>query len=234
MKNILSEYLEQRFTKPKAPNIVPNKTGGPVVTISRAYGCPAKNLASMLTDQLNAMVPKSNESKKWQWVGKEIMEDSARELHLNNKFITSIADAEKIGILNDILLTLSNKYYPGDMKIKKTIGEIVKSYANRGHIIIVGRGGVSICQEFKNALHIKLIAPIEWRINYLSKKHRISTDEAEKQIKEIDHKREKMRDFYVGTKTDDTIFDIIFNYYSCSEEEITKTIISMLQYRHLM
>ena len=53
MSNILLEYMKKRF-KSEPGGITATKTKiGPVVTISREYGCPAKRLAGMLTSALN-------------------------------------------------------------------------------------------------------------------------------------------------------------------------------------
>ena len=42
MENLLREYLEKAFTERTLPHNDPN---GPVVTISREFGCPSKLVA---------------------------------------------------------------------------------------------------------------------------------------------------------------------------------------------
>lgn len=237
MNNILKQYLENRFTPEhhQSPAKAVKKTYGPVVTISREYGCPAKKLASELANRLNEMEQKKRGSNPWIWIGKEIMERSANELHLKPELIRDVANKDHTNVIDDILLAFSNKYYPGDLKIKKTIGEIIREYAKIGRVIVVGRGGVAICRDMPKSLHIKLFAPFEWRVNDVSKRQMITLEEAEKRIKDIDHKRELLRDFFSGNKKfDDTMFDIIFNYYTCSEEEILEGIIKMMEMRDLI
>lgn len=232
MNTVLKEYLEKRL-KPTARPVKPVKViTGPVITISREYGCRAKKLAAALALALNKQ--DNSAADKWQWVGKEIIEKSAQELHLKTQLINEIASSEETGIIEDILLTFSNKYYPGDLKIKKTIGDIIQSYAAAGHVIIVGRGGVSVCKNIKNSLHIALTAPLEWRINDVSRRQKISLEAAEKKIKSIDYKRKQLREHFAGKTLNASIFDVVYNYMTCSEEEIIFSVIKMAEIRGLI
>ncbi len=234
MNTVLKEYLERRL---KPTRIVPKqvkKMPGPVITISRDYGCPAKRIAGMLSATLNRLEIQSDNVARWYWLGKEIMEESARELHLRPELVNEIAKSEDKNILEEILLAFTNKYYPGDIKIKKTIGEIIHTYATTGHVIVVGRGGAAICRDIKKALHIKLTAPLAWRINDVSRRHNLTLAEAEKRIKSIDHQRELLRKFFSAEKTDNAPFDVVFNYMTCSDEEIVQSIVKIAEMRDLL
>ncbi len=234
MNNVFQNYMEKRLKPERRIEKKSNIPLGPVITISRVYGCPAKKLAGMLSSAINQRVYQNHSDKIWSWVGKEIMEQSAKELHLKQDLIKDIADNDEKGLIDDILLSFTNKFYPGDIKIKKTIGDIIKEYAKKGHFIIVGRGGVSLLQNVKKSIHIKLTAPMEWRINDVSKRYMISLDSAAKKIKDIDQKRDYLRTFFANDNADDIIFDAIFNYYSCSEEEIIDCIIKMMENRGML
>ncbi len=206
----------------------------PVVTISRDYGCPAKRLARILTSALNR-IEKNNYSKNhWQWIGKEILDESAKELNLKSDMVQDIVNKEEGGVVDDIVMSLAHKYYPGDQKVKKTIGEVIKSFAEKGHVIIVGRGGVSITRDLPNSLHIKIQAPLEWRINDVCKNHMISLTEAKKKIQTIDLQRELIREFFEGRKFDNSAYDVILNYMTLDEEDIISTIIRLMESKDLI
>ena len=196
MNNFLSHYMKRRF-KPERVLRKKNHTKlGPVVTISRDYGCPAKRLAGILSTALNRIEKNNYSRNQWHWIGKEILDESAKELKLKSNTVREVANKEVSGVVGDIVMSLSHKYYPGDQKVKKTIGEVIKSFAERGHVIIVGRGGVSITRDFPYSLHIKLQAPLEWRINNVSKMHMVPLAEAKKKIQTIDSYREMIREFF--------------------------------------
>ena len=72
MKIDLSKYLADWYKEEPAKNIYP----GPVVTISREVGCPAKTIASQLTDRLNKMKKVKAKDHPWRWISKEILQKS--------------------------------------------------------------------------------------------------------------------------------------------------------------
>ncbi len=234
MNNFLLQYMKDRFKSETAPSKEKQIKGGPVVTISREYGCPAKRLAGMLSSELNRREIENYSKHRWQWIGKEILDESAKELNLKSDMIREAANKEEGGVVDDIVMSLSHKYYPGDHKVKKTVGEVIRSFAEQGHVIIVGRGGVSITRDIPNSLHIKLIAPLEWRINDVSKNHMITLAEAKNKIQTIDTQRIKLCEFFEGNKIDISAFDAIFNYMSLDEEDIITTIIKLMESKDLI
>ncbi len=234
MNNFLLQYMKDRF-KPETALSKKNHTkGGPTVTISREYGCPAKRLAGMLSSELNRREIENYSKHRWQWIGKEILDESARELNLKSDVIREVANKEESGVVGDIVMSLSHKYYPGDQKVKKTIGEVIRSFAVQGHVIIVGRGGVSITRDIPDSLHIKIMAPLEWRINNVSKNHMVSLAEAKKKIQTIDANRIKLCEFFEGSKIDNSAFDVILNYMTLDEEDIITTIIKLMESKDLI
>jgi len=207
---------------------------GPVITISRDYGCPAKRIAGMLSSALNRKELENNSKYHWQWIGKEILDESAKELNLNPNVLKQVAKKEQSSVVNEIVMSLSHKYYPGDQKIKKTIGEVIRTFAEQGHVIIVGRGGVSITRDIPDSLHIKLQAPLEWRINDVCKREDITLAEARRKIVDLDKQREMIRAFFEGKKVSDTAYDVIFNYMTLGEEDIISTILQLMESKNLI
>jgi len=49
------------------------KEAGPVITISREYGCPSKIISSRLSDELTKKLFVKGKDIKWKYVTKEIM-----------------------------------------------------------------------------------------------------------------------------------------------------------------
>lgn len=232
MSNILLEYMKNRI---KSDTGKSSKTMiGPVVTISRDYGCPAKRLAGMLSSELNRIELENYSKNRWNWIGKEVLDESAKELNLKPNMVKDVVSKDMTGVVDDIVLSLSHRYYPGDRKIKKTIGTVIREFAEHGHVIIVGRGGVSITRDIPNSLHVKIQAPLEWRINDVCKRQMISLDEARKKIEDIDTQRELIRAYFEGRKADNSIFDVTFNYMTVDEDVMISTIIHMMELRDII
>ena len=126
MKNIFSNYMRSRMERKTYKEI--HKDYGPVVTISRAYGCPAKIVAQDLAFSLNKRLIGTKMSH-WKWISKEILEESARELKLNKYMIKEAVNANKKGVMDDLIISLAHKFYPTDTKVKKTLADVISKSA---------------------------------------------------------------------------------------------------------
>jgi cytidylate kinase len=230
MKVDLSKYKEEWYKEDPAKNIFP----GPVVTISRELGCPAKKVACKLSDELNKI--KSNKSKdhEWRWISKEILNESAKALNVDCEQIEHVFKYKNRNVLEDLLLAQSKDYYKSDLKIRTTIAKVIRGFANNGNAIIVGRGGVAITRDIPKSLHILLEAPPEWRTVRTSAKHNMTLEQARSYAQSIDKKRNQFRDFFQGKGNDYTRFDMKFNCMTLEIDEIVQIIIAALKARELI
>ena len=172
--------------------------------------------------------------KKWKYVTKEIMAESARALQIEPERIKYVFDYEQKGLMDNVLLALFDKYYKSDRKIRNTIAKVIRNMANEGHVIIVGRGGVAITRDVALSLHIMLEAPLEWRAARISENYKISLHEARKAARDIDIKRKEFREYFKGKNTDYTRFDITLNCMTLSIEEIVRIIAEIANIRKLV
>jgi len=230
MKIDLSKYLDNWYKEDPAKNIFP----GPVVTLSREVGCPAKNIAADLSQELNTIKKKHSKEHPWRWIDKEIMMESAKELQVDSSQIQHVFDYKKRGILEDLLLAQSKDYYKSDMKIRTTIAKVIRNFANAGNAIIVGRGGVAITRDIPRSLHIFLEAPLEWRALRVADKHNFSIDQARNYAQNIDKKRNSFRDFFQGKGNDYTRFDIKLNCMTLEPHELISIVIGAMKTRDLI
>jgi len=230
MKIDISKYLKDRYEEKLSRSFFP----GPVVTLSRELGCPSKRIAQKLMEKLNDSAVKYSKEIPWRWISKEIMEESARELGVDLAEIQYVFEYKQHGVLEDLLLAHSRKFYKTDRKIRNTIARVIRNFAEEGNAIIVGRGGVAICRDIPKSLHIHLEAPLEWRALRTSEKHNISIDEARKYCNDIDAKRKQFREYFEGKGSDYTRFDMKFNCMTVDNEEIVDIIVESMKVRNLI
>lgn len=230
MKIDLSKYKEEWYKDDPAKNIYP----GPVITISREAGCPAKKVACKLSEELNKMKKSKAKDHSWRWISKEILHESAKELNVDCDQIEHIFQYKSRNVLEDLLLAQSKDYYKSDLKIRTTIAKVIRSFANKGNAIIVGRGGVAITRDIPKSLHILLEAPMEWRAVRTSNKHDMTIDQARNYAQSIDKKRSQFRDFFQGKGNDYTRFDMKLNCMTLDIDEIVQIIIGALKTRELI
>jgi cytidylate kinase len=230
MKIDISKYLKDRYEE----SVLRQSFPGPVVTISREVGCPAKRIAQKITDNLNNSQMKFAKNIPWRWISKEIMEESARELNVDLAEIQYVFDYKQHGVLEDLLLSHSKRFYKTDRKIRNTIAKVIRNFADEGNAVIVGRGGVAITRDIPRAFHVHLEAPLEWRALRTSEKHCMNLDDARKCCIDIDRRRQQFRDYFEGKGNDYTRFDMKFNCMTVDSDEIVDIIIAAMKVRKLI
>jgi cytidylate kinase len=229
MKIDLVQYLKERYLAINGSSQDP----GPVVTIAREAGCPGRKVAQKLSDALNQLYLKEKKSEVWKWVGKEIFDEAAKELDLEPEEVQRVFK-EKRNIIDEILSSQTQKFYKSDRRVRKTIGQVIRSMANDGHAIILGRGGVAITKDIPSSIHIFLEAPLEWRAAIISEKQCCSHSEAIKYAEEIDKRRAQYRDYFEGKGTDYTWFDVRFNCMTLDADEIVAAIVKLMELKKII
>jgi cytidylate kinase len=226
----LLKYMSDRIHEESGRN----KEPGPVITISREYGCPSKIIAGRLSEELTRKMFIKGKETKWKYVTKEIMAESARALEVDPEKIKYVFQYEQKSLMDNIVSAQFNKYYKSDKMIRNTVAKVIRNMAHEGHVIIVGRGGVAITHDIPRSLHIMLEAPLEWRILRIAENFKISQDEAKKAAEEVDKKRRDFREFFQGKESDYTRFDLNFNCMTFTIEEIVHIILKAAEIRKLV
>ena len=224
MTNLLLNYMKDRFDEAvKTP-----KEPGPVITISREFGCPSGLIAQKVAEILNQSDEVKKNKQTWRCIGREIIEQSARELHTQPEKINNFFNEAQKSIIDEIIHTLLEDGYKNDIVFKSRIKEVINSFTLHGNIIIIGRGGVALTQDIKRTLHIKLTAPLHWRVENFCKENNLSNEESLKKAIEADKKRLAMIDYFLGRKADSGLFDLYINCERLSVDQVVNIIVSAL------
>lgn len=230
MKIDLTKYLDDWYKDDPAKHIYP----GPVVTIAREFGCPAKVLAANLTTRLDKTKRVHSKEHPWRWISKEILTESSKELEVDSSQIQHVFDYKNRGVLEDLLLAQSKDYYKSDLKIRTTIAKVIRKFANEGNAIIVGRGGVAITRDIPKSLHIFLEAPLEWRAMRVAEKYDLAIEQARSYAQNIDKKRSHFRDYFQGKGNDYTRFDIKLNCMTLEIKELIDIVVGAMKTRQMI
>lgn len=179
--NLLS-YFNQRIKKEKLKSL----KAGPFITISRQTGCNGTGVAIDLVKALKA------KNRSWKFINKEVLEESANQLKLNPSQIKYVFESRKMTHADEVLAAFSNKYYKSDKIVRKTITDVLQHYAKMGNVIIVGRAGVATTKDTTGGLHLRLIAPFDWRVNELKNRKEFEHTGVAAFVKKHDFKKEKL------------------------------------------
>lgn len=216
MENLFIKYMNDRFNdknnKPKIP--------GPVITISREYGCYGSQIAKLLVEKIN-----KNQITQWDFISSEILSKVAKKLMVTPDKISHVFGANVKSAVEDLFSSFSvSQRYVSDVNVIKSISDTVNSYANGGNVVIVGRAGCVLTKHIKKSLHIKLIAPLDWRIESVSKRFNLSPEEGKKKVLGIDTKRKEFMLLFKGDKPDSELFDLVLNRATLTNDEIVNLI----------
>jgi Cytidylate kinase len=199
---------------------------GPVITISRLTGCDARQVASILADELNHKYG----TTKWKWVDKDIIYAIAKELNTDTQRVENFYKGIELSNISEMIMAFSGGFI-SDLRVKKAIKDVVLSICRDGFIILVGRGGVSIAHEIADALHIRLIAPFYWRVENVMKKKDMNIENAEKYVVDTDEKRFNLIQTFLDKKplNIDYLFDATINRSSFAIQDIVEMLLSMYE-----
>jgi cytidylate kinase len=196
----------------------------PCITISREYGCQAYRLADALYQQLNSQVEAEEE---WTMLDRILLEKVAK------KSGYSISELNYVTQNNPSFQSMmANLMGPNSTKPVKAfnyIRETINYFAKAGNCIIIGRGGVCITQNLTNVIHVRLIAPMSFKVANIVKSMGLSEKESLAHIEARQGERDKfIKHFTKMNISDPNLYHVIINNEKSTIDEMADLIITRL------
>ena len=208
-------YLNRRMKEENPISSGNLGLAGPVITISREVGCNGLVLARMIAERLNKNLTKGS----WNVLSKEIFYESAKELDLDPEKVRQTFKKTDRYVFEEILKAFKDKRYKSEERIIKTVKDVVRTLAVDGYCIIVGRASHIIASDIKNALHIRLTAPLGYRINTIMTNNKLNRNEAIAFIEQVEKERIAFRKALKESSLHEEYFDLTINRGSFSNEQ---------------
>lgn len=215
MENSLLNYLNNRLVKSESLAALQGIQPGPVITISREVGCAGLKLARKLVAHLNETAG----TDCWKVFSKEIFIETARELEMDHQKLKKILSSEDRNTFDEILAALGDKRFKSELRMRKAMIDAIRSIATDGYCVIVGRGAHLITRDVEKSLHVRLVAPLDWRIGKIAKRHDVSRAEAKSFIEKTEKERESVRNNIRPKGMVDEPFDLEINIASFKQTE---------------
>jgi hypothetical protein len=128
-------------------------------------------LAEILNERWHPILP-------WVAYDREVLDRVARELPWQREIVESV-DGTRRGEMAELFDAILNRKV-NEAQLFRKLAEVVRSLAAHRHSIIVGRGGYLIVHDLTAGLHVRLVAPPEWRVHKLAAERNLTVREAEK------------------------------------------------------
>ena len=116
------------------------------------------------------------------------------------------------------------------MKTARTM----RGLAKHGRAVIVGRGGSVVLAGVPNSLHVRLVAPLEWRIRNWAQANGTSLEEARVKVAEMDRDRaDYVRATLNRSSEDPALYDLVINVAAITLEHTASMIARAVEELHL-
>lgn len=189
----------------------------PTITLSREFGCEAYPVAQQLKEFMER-----RSGEEWVVMDKALLEEVAKHHNLSENILHGLG--EKSRFLDEIMATFSPRW-KSEKDYFRMICRHSFSLAEKGNVILVGRGGAIITQALSNCFHFRLFASQRFKIRSISERLGIPADEAEKLIQRKQKQRDAfIRDFLDRDAHDLSFYNLVFNNDRNSAERIARTI----------
>jgi cytidylate kinase len=169
------------------------------LAISREAGAGGSSVAKIVGRRLG-----------WEVLDQELLDRIAERFH-NNRMMLDLVDETPSNWIYDVLGTwMDSKVIPHETYVVQ-LSRVVLAAAKHGNVVFVGRGAQFLLPREKGFV-VRLVAPLQFRIENLMRLKGIKEAEAQRYLKEVDSGRlEFGRRFFHHDVTDPHLYDLVIN-----------------------
>lgn len=200
----------------------------PFIAISRQTGAGGHSLAQALLSEME----KRNDPlfRGWQMFDEEICRRIADNPKLKVLLESLLAEKFRTGI-EDFLAYAIADVSPQD-KVIREIFQMLRDVALVGKSIIVGRGATSLMRRHPHGVFVRLIAPLENRVDRIMERQKISRKDALKHIMEQDLSRARLvKRYFKQDINDPLLYNCVWNTENVPIEVVARAIVVMVAER---
>ncbi len=191
----------------------------PCFTLTREFGCQAYPVAEALARRLNARAA----GEPWLVVGRQVIDEVARLSGYSVEQIEKSQDTP--ASMKAVFSMFLDHSRAEETEIFTHMRRVIRGFAERGNCILVGRGATHVTQDLDNCIHLRLVAPQEFRVNKVVKTHGMSPAEARDYIARLQNQREDFIKRFVQQKVEEpNLYHLIINNARLNEAKIAEVI----------
>ena len=183
-----------------------------VITITREYGAGGGEVAGKLAEALG-----------WEVLDRELLHQAAQFEHMPD------AELER---LDEKAVSMADRFrlHPPHQKYLHGLTEAARQAAQRGNVVLVGRGARHLLGEMPEVFHLRLVAPRQWRAERMARLEGWPADEARARCLEVDRTRELFTRYFFGdAAAQPDQYDLMVNTARVPLEDVTRMVASMVR-----
>jgi cytidylate kinase len=186
-----------------------------VITISRQYMAGGSDVAARVAETLgwtvfdDALIDAVAERSGFAPEDVQSLEESVPS------FMERFAQSSALSSPENLLSTPSAIDGPATVRLAHVTRDVIEELGQQDRLVFVGRAAAAVLASEGNAIHVRLVAPIESRVREAMNRLGLSEEEARSAVEERDRGRERYHKELFGRDWNDPV-----NYHLVLNTEI--------------
>ena len=193
------KWEEERRIAERGGQGVTSDTQQPMICVSREFGASGAELGRQLSERMN-----------FRFYSQELIHFVAEQSHVRDKVVESLDERVRAGITRRVGELLQGNGF-AESDYLRNLSKVVVTLARHGRGVIMGRGAHFILDP-ELTLRVRIIAPLELRVERVTKKYDLPESVAREKILRIDGERVAFnRKHYAADIRDPRNYDLVLN-----------------------
>jgi len=191
--------------------------GVSVITLSRQCGSEGTQLGERLAQELG-----------FNFFDREVIQEIAKSAKISDRLLGTL-DEKGLNMVEETIAAAINERHLWPDQFLRHLMKVIGAIGRHGRAVIVGRGANFALPADAN-LRIRVIAPLDRRVQNISKRLSMSYDEAHKLVLKTDADRRSFsRKYFYADISDPLHYDLIINMDRLQMPNAVNTVKSALE-----
>jgi len=214
-------FIHTQLQVPGKPGELEKKAVSRAVTISRQAGCGAAAVAGKLAGYLQQYA--SGGGQPWTVFDRNFIDKVLEDHHLPHHLAKCLHE-DRVSQMEEILADVFDVRPPLQTIIQQAT-ETMLRLAGAGNVIIIGWGSSVIMAQRPQVLHVRLVAPLEKRVEHVRQFLQLTGNEAHKFCLTEDQARQRYFKKYFSADINDPLrYHLIINTGRVGYDDAAKLI----------
>jgi cytidylate kinase len=201
-------FLDCQIDPKTAPAPRPTPLRYRAVTISRQSGSGGHEVAENLREFLQANAP--NPSCPWTTFDRNLVEKVLEDHHLPKR-LAQFMPEDHVSDISDAMDELFG-LHPSSWTLVEQTAETILRLAELGNVIIIGRGANVVTANLDQVFHVRLVASVDKRAEYMQDSEKITRKAAIQMIAREDRAKARYVSRHYGAEiADPLLYHLVIN-----------------------
>jgi len=203
--DVFTRYLSAQGLPTATTPSVPK----PAITISRQTGAGAVTVARLVAERLDKEFP-GEPPRPWAVFDRNLAAKILEDHNLSAKVEQFMPEDTKFP-LTDALEALLG-LHPVAWTLKEYAKETIRRLATKGNVIVVGRGAAIVTASLPRILHVRLVAPFDFRVQHFAEFYQTTAEKAIHLVRERDAGRRRyVKSYFNADVNDPSHYHLVIN-----------------------